>query len=234
MALANLTDETKALMQKNNINPVAVGANQYIKSATPRLNAINLYSKMRNSAPMSPQITNTQNNTNNSMGTSINGLVNGGLSLMNGLNQMGVFNRGNETGSGGAISDAINSYVGEGGSDASDILSGAGDLYSLAKTWGNSGGGAAGSNFAGGYGGLIGGGINGLSSFAQSGDYKDGLQGFFSIDKDDSDVMQGIKGTINGAVTGGSVGGPWGALAGGILGLGASFLDDIQGVICLF
>ena len=225
MSLTNLTDETKALMRQNNISPAAVGANQYMRSATPRLNAINLYGSSRNQTPITP-ITNAQNSSN-SLNTSVNSLVNGGLSLMNGLNSSGVFNNKSDN-SGGAISNAIGSFVNGNNenSDAGDILSGAGDLYGLAKTWGNSGSGAAGGAL-GGYGGLISGGINGLTSFAQSGDYKDGLQGFFSVDKDDSDVMQGVKGAINGAVTGGSIGGPWGALAGGILGLGSSFLDDI-------
>ncbi len=49
----------------------------------------------------------------------------------------------------------------------------------------------------------------------------------FNIDKDnDSDVMQAIKGTVNGASMGSSFG-PWGAAIGGVLGLGSSFIDDI-------
>lgn len=246
MALSNLTDETKALMQKNNISPVAVGANQYMQSTTPRLNAINLYSRMRNSRPTQPvQPINTQSNNTNSFGQAISGLVNGGLSFMGGLNKTGVFNGSDNTGdsiisnavtnyaagdnrnSDSAITNTINSYVGS-GSDTGDILSGAGDLYGLAKTWGNSGGATSGAGKAlGGYGGLISGGINGLTSFAQSGNYKDGLQGIFSIDKDDSEIMQAVKGAVNGAALGGSSGNPWAALAGGVLGLGASFLDDI-------
>lgn len=165
------------LTQRNNISPVAAGANQYIQSITPRLNEVN---KMRNSTPIPIQVTNTPNFSKEK--------------------------------SSSVITDIIEPYIGN--DTLEDIISGA------SKTFGESGA-------TRGYGGLISGGKNGLSSFAQSGDYKDGLQGFFSIDKDDSDVMQGIKGTINGTVTGGSVGGPWGALAGGILGLGASFLDNI-------
>ena len=230
MTFTNLTDETKALMQKNNISPVAVGANQYINQATPRLNAINLYNRPQQIPIQTQQ--NTQN-SNNSMSGGINSLVNGGLSLMNGLNSMGAFNgNSNDSTGNSAISGAINSFVNSGGDDDSkasdygDLLSDGAGIASMVKGWGGSGGSAAGGA-AGGYGGLIGGGVNGLSSFAQSGDYKDGLQGMFSVDKNDSDVMQGIKGTVNGALMGGQAGGPWGALAGGILGLGSSFLDDI-------
>lgn len=206
----NLTEETKALLQGNKNNPIVSGANQYMQqSATPRLKGLVSMSRPVNYQPM---YNTSSQGSNNSESAGIDGLVKGGMSLMNGLNNLGVFKDKIEENPDSAI-----------GSDIGDIASNAGGIFNMAKTWGNSGGGAA----AGGYGGLISGGINGLGSFAQSGDYKDGIQGFFGTSKDDSDVMQSIKGTLNGAMTGGSVGGPWGAAIGAALGLGSSFLDDI-------
>jgi len=74
---------------------------------------------------------------------------------------------------------------------------------------------------------LIGNAIGGLNGYASTGDWKDGIQGIFGTNSNDSDIMQGIKGTANGAMTGASIGGPWGAVIGGLLGLGSSFIDDI-------
>lgn len=209
----NLTEETKALLRGNQ-NPIVSGAKQYITQATPRLSNVVNMSKNTGYQPL--YIQNTQSSSNNASG-GISDLVNGGLSLMNGLGGLG----GNKTSESFVPEDNEN-----GNSTLSDLGDIGGSVASLAKTWGNSGSSAGGA--MGGYGGIISGGINGLNSFAESGDYKDGLQGFFGVDKDnDSDVMQVIKGTVNGAATGGSVGGPWGAAIGGILGLGSSFLDDI-------
>lgn len=201
----NLTEETKALLNGNQ-NPIVSGAKQYIQQATPRL--ANVVNMSRNTGSYQPIYTqSTQNNSSNG----INDLINGGMSLMKGLNS---FN--------GSSGESFLPKNDEENSTMSDIGNLGGSIASLAKNWGNSGGGA------GGYASVIGGGINGLNSFAESGDYKDGLQGFFGVDKEnDSDVMQAIKGTVNGATTGGSIGGPWGAAIGGILGLGSSFLDDI-------
>jgi hypothetical protein len=218
----SLYDEYLSDKNKQAQKSLVQGVNQGLQSAMPRLNNV-LNSQTRQTffnKQNQPQ--NTNNNTNAS--TSINSLFNGAASLMNGINSIKSKNddMGNYTS--GAVSNAINSYINNDNesSKANDIFSTAGDLYGLYSVLGNSGGSAM-----GGYGGIISGGINGLGSFAQSGDYKDGIQGFFGQNKNDSDVMQAIKGTVNGATTGGSFGGPWGALIGGIAGLGSSFLDDI-------
>lgn len=90
----------------------------------------------------------------------------------------------------------------------------------------NTGSNAAGSTPLGGAAGLGLSGLNSLNTLNQTGSFKDAGQSFFGIDKDDSDVKQGIKGTINGAMKG-SAFGPIGAAAGAVLGLGSSFLDDL-------
>lgn len=195
----NLTEETKALLSGNK-NPIAMGVNQYIAQATPRLSKMLNANKITSYQPLYMQ----QNNQTSTNG--ISDLVNGGLTLMNSIGGLGK-----------KTTDGVVSET-KGDDTLSDIGEIGGSIAGLTKNWGNSGGG---------YGGIISGGVNGLKSFSESGDYKDGLQGFFGVDKDDSDVMQSIKGAVNGATTGGSVGGPWGAAIGGILGLGSSFLDDI-------
>lgn len=60
------------------------------------------------------------------------------------------------------------------------------------------------------------------------GSFRDDVpQSFFGIDNEnDSDVMQALKGAGKGATMGMTFG-PIGAAIGGVLGLGASFLDDI-------
>ncbi len=85
------------------------------------------------------------------------------------------------------------------------------------------------NNFGGGsYGGLIGGALNGLTSALRGGSWKEDVpQSMFGIDdKEDSDVMQTIKGAGKGVMMGAPFG-PIGMAVGGILGAGASFLDDI-------
>jgi len=54
-----------------------------------------------------------------------------------------------------------------------------------------------------------------------------GIQGFFGSNDYDNEIAQAIAGSGNGAKMGFGVGGPWGAVAGGILGLASSFIDDI-------
>lgn len=229
----SLYDEYLLDRNKEAQKSLVQGVNQGLQSVMPRLNNVLKSQTRQTFFNKQNQPQNNYNTTNASTG--INDLFSGAASLMSGINS--IKNKNDDSGSytGGAISSAINSFMPQssGGFDesimprddkskADDIFSTAGDLYGLYNVLGNGGGSAM-----GGYGGLISGGINGLGSFAQSGDYKDGIQGFFGQSKDDSDVMQAIKGTVNGATTGGSFGGPWGALIGGIAGLGSSFLDDI-------
>ena len=83
----NLTEETKALLRGNQSNPVAAGANQYLQqSATPRLKGLVTMSR-----PVTYQPLYTQQNNQNSSSASggVGDLVNGGMSLMNGLGSLG-------------------------------------------------------------------------------------------------------------------------------------------------
>ena len=78
------------------------------------------------------------------------------------------------------------------------------------------------------YSGLITGAINAGSEAIQGGNWSEDVpQAFFGIDSEkDSDVMQALKGAGKGATMGMAFG-PIGAVVGGVLGLGSSFLDDI-------
>lgn len=220
---ANLTQETKDILQRsrnnNPLNPVVVGVNQGISQSMPRLNSIALINRPQTVQ----QPTKTQNNSNLA-GGSISNLLSGGVSLVNGLGKV-LGNGSNSENSGGILDEQDEISSG-------DLVSNASNMWNLYKTFGKSVGsstaGTSDGSALGGYGGLISGGINGLSAFAKDGDYKDGLQGVFGVDSENqSDVKQAISGTVNGAQMGASVGGPWGALIGGVLGLGSSFLDDI-------
>lgn len=112
------------------------------------------------------------------------------------------------------------------GEYASDIFGLGKQGYNIFNTLKNSGG----SSSVGGAGYLpmIMGAINAGSSAVKGGSFKDDVpQAFFSIDNEnDSDVMQALKGAGQGA-TMGMMFGPIGAIVGGVLGLGSSFLDDI-------
>lgn len=151
-------------------------------------------------------------------------LLNGGMKLYNGLQNSGLFN-GNGANTSGL---SLGNYFGSdsSGSMVFDNIMGNGGSGSM--TFDNIGGGSGGGF---GYIGLANGLMNGINQGFNSDDkimggFGNGLQGMFGVDSDnDSDVMQGIKGTVNGATTGAAFG-PWGALIGGILGLGSSFLDD--------
>ena len=59
------------------------------------------------------------------------------------------------------------------------------------------------------------------------GGFGNGVQGFFGVNENDSDVMQGINGTLDGAMKGTMIFPGVGTVIGGLLGLGSSFLDDI-------
>lgn len=86
------------------------------------------------------------------------------------------------------------------------------------------------NNFgSGGYGGIIGGALSGLMEGMRHGSSwdEDVPQAVFGIDDNkDSDVMQSLKGAGKGAMMGAPFG-PIGMAVGAVLGLGASFLDDI-------
>lgn len=226
-----LTQQNKNALQRsrdnNPLNPVVVGVNQGIAQTMPRINSVALSSR--------PQITQpTTQNKENSSSDGLSTLLEGGVSLFNGLGKVLGDEKTTTTAETG--DDYDESIIPEkSGTSAGDLVSTGNSFWNLFKTFGNSAGnstasaGATGAGSAmGSYGGLISGGVNGLGAFAKDGDYKDGLQGFFSVDSENqSDVSQALSGTVSGAQMGASVGGPWGALIGGVLGLGSSFLDDI-------
>lgn len=156
-----------------------------------------------------------------SFGDGASKLMSGAKDLYGGLKQAGLFNNGNTNNYDIGNTLVGGNYFGSGssGSMTFDNIMG-NDAF-------NTVGSSAGFNAMP----LVGNALGGLQGYANTGDYKDGIQGFFGTGSDDSDVMQGIKGTANGAMTGLSLGGPVGAAIGAALGLGASFVDDLQGVV---
>lgn len=152
-------------------------------------------------------------------------LLSGGMKFYNGLKNSGVFDKGQGIMSGEAEL---------GGWLPKDTLIGGnyfGSGSSGSMTFDNLGASNSGVPALG-YLGVANGLMNGLNQGFNSDDkimggFGNGAQGFFGIDsKNDSDVMQSIKGAANGALMGLPFGGPIGAAVGAILGLGSSFLDD--------
>lgn len=76
---------------------------------------------------------------------------------------------------------------------------------------------------------LIGSVANASKTAIDGGSWRDDIpQSFFGIDNEnDSDVEQSLKGAAKGAAMGTSILPGWGTAIGAVLGLGASFLDDI-------
>ena len=113
------------------------------------------------------------------------------------------------------------------GEYASDIFGLGKQGYNIFNTLKNSGGSS--SVGRAGYLPMIMGAVNAGSTAIKGGSFKDDVpQAFFSIDsKNDSDVMQALKGAGQGALMGTSILPGWGTAIGAVLGLGASFLDDI-------
>lgn len=111
------------------------------------------------------------------------------------------------------------------GEYASDIFGLGKKGFDIYKMFGSSGAGSG----VGPYIPAIMGAVNAGSTAIQGGSFKDDVpQAFFSIDsKNDSDVMQALKGAGQGALMGTSILPGWGTAIGAVLGLGASFLDDI-------
>ena len=112
------------------------------------------------------------------------------------------------------------------GEYASDIFGLGKQGYNIFNTLKNSGGSSSVSGA--GYLPMIMGAVNAGSTALKGGSFKDDVpQSFFGINSEsDSDVMQALKGAGQGA-TMGMMFGPIGAIVGGVLGLGSSFLDDI-------
>jgi hypothetical protein len=115
------------------------------------------------------------------------------------------------------------------GEYASDIFGLGKKGFDIYKMFGSSGAGAGSSSGFGAYIPAIMGAVNAGSTAIKGGSFKDDVpQAFFSIDsKNDSDVMQALKGAGQGALMGTSILPGWGTAIGAVLGLGASFLDDI-------
>ena len=106
--------------------------------------------------------------------------------------------------------------------DVGDVVGLGKDAYDLFGTL-SSGSGSGGPSWIG----AAVGGTNALKTLGKTGSFRDAGQTFFNIDaENDSEIMQALKGASSGAQMGAGFG-PWGALIGGVLGLGASFLDDI-------
>lgn len=143
----------------------------------------------------------------------------------------GLFGNSNKDSQYGLPTQSMPTFKGFGdsgkvGEYASDIFGLGKQGYNIFNTLKNSGG----SSSVGGAGYLpmIMGAVNAGSTALKGGSFKDDVpQSFFGINsKSDSDVMQALKGAGQGA-TMGMMFGPVGAIVGGILGLGSSFLDDI-------
>lgn len=124
--------------------------------------------------------------------------------------------------SNGIFGDAANSYIGgasSGGSAIGDAIGAEAGGFSMP---------------GGGWLSLGTGVLNGLNKGFNHSDDKEiwggvgnGIQGFFNVNENDSDVMQGINGTLDGAMKGTAIFPGIGTAIGAALGLGSSFLDDI-------
>lgn len=141
------------------------------------------------------------------------------------LDNQNIFSNANNGVLYGTISKTAEGQGGE--EDQDEISKAIGDVGGLAGSGssvysGVKGGGSGGPGWIG----IAQGAMQGGEKFAETGDWKQGVGGMFGVDEEnDSEIMQALKGTANGASMGASFG-PWGALAGGLVGLGASFLDD--------
>lgn len=179
---------------------------------------------------------NTTNNDNILGGAG--SLLTGGLKLYSGLNNSGLF--GSNEGGSEAIGNAINNSV-YGSGESTSALGGAINNSVLGSGESTSALGSAIGSEAGGF-SMPGGGwlslgtglMNGLNKGFNHSDDKEimggfgnGIQGFFNVNENDSDVMQGINGTLDGAMKGTAIFPGVGTVIGALLGLGSSFLDDI-------
>lgn len=162
-----------------------------------------------------------QNNSSSIIGSlgSLGSIASGLFGNSNKDNQYGLPTQSMPTFNGFGDSGKVGKY-------ASDIFGLGKQGYNIFNTIKNSGG----SSSVGGAGYLpmIMGAVNAGSTALKGGSFKDDVpQSFFGINSEsDSDVMQALKGAGQGA-TMGMMFGPIGAIVGGVLGLGSSFLDDI-------
>lgn len=146
----------------------------------------------------------------------------------------GLFGNSNNNSQYGLPTQSMPTFNGFGGDSkaseyASDIFGLGKKGYDIYKMFGSSGAGAGAGSGVGPYIPAIMGAVNAGSTAIKGGSFKDDVpQAFFSIDNEnDSDVMQALKGAGQGALMGTSILPGWGTAIGAVLGLGASFLDDI-------
>lgn len=183
------------------------------------------YNSFENSTPKNNQslviapksYNNTQNATDNSLTK--------GMSAIGSSVGKYLANSGSSSGSNSAIMNGLTDYFGGSGSSTgsgSAISSGLNKYFSNGS--GGSGFGSGGGNF--GWIGLAQGADRGLGTLFNGGSLDESGQSMFNINEDDSDFMQALNGTLSGAQMGSGFG-PWGAVIGGVAGLGTSFLDDI-------
>jgi len=183
---------------------------------------------------VAPQGGSSQNNENILGGVSE--LLTGGKGLFKGLQSSGLLSGSNNNSELSAVGNGINDYVkgssnsfGTIGDAANSYVNGGGNSLGLI-------GDAANSSILSG-GGLLSfipSALNGLNKGFNHSDDKEimggignGIQGFFNVNENDSDVMQGINGTVDGALKGTMIMPGIGTIVGGLLGLGSSFLDDL-------
>ena len=169
------------------------------------------------------------------------GLLTGGANFYGNLKNSDLLG-GNSSDGLGIIGNTANDYIsGKGGEslgtfgDAANSYIGGGDLGTGSAIGDAIGAEAGGFSMpAGGWLSLGTGVLNGLNKGFNHSDDKEilggfgnGVQGFFNINENDSDVMQGINGTLDGAMKGTMIFPGVGTAIGALLGLGSSFLDDI-------
>lgn len=187
-----------------------------------------------NTGSVTAPYSSNQTSTGDSLSGASN-LLTGGMKLYGGLKDSGLFG-------GNSASDGLGIF----GNAANDSIMGGGESYGIFGDAANSSIMGTGAESAGIFGdaanssimgdsagggtpiGLIMGGIRAGQKGLSGGDWKDEVpQAFFGIDSEGSDTSQALSGAAKGAIMGLPFGGPIGAAIGGVLGLGASFLDDI-------
>ena len=163
-----------------------------------------------------------QNNSSSIIGSlgSLGNIASGLFGNSNKDNQYGLQTQPMPTFNGFGDSSKVGEY-------ASDIFGLGKKGFDIYKMFGSSGAGAGGG--VGPYIPAIMGAINSGSTALKGGSFRDDVpQAFFGIDsKNNSDVMQSLKGAGQGALIGTSIFPGIGTAIGAVLGLGASFLDDI-------
>lgn len=163
-----------------------------------------------------------QNNSSSIVGSlgSLGNIASGLFGNSNNDNQYGLPTQSMPTFNGFGDGGKVGEY-------ASDMFGLGKKGFDIYKMFGSSGAGAG--SGVGPYIPAIMGAVNAGSTAIKGGSFKDDVpQAFFGINSEkDSDVMQGLKGAGQGALMGTAIMPGIGTAIGALLGLGASFLDDI-------